>query len=168
MTPHNKKGLPGMINFKKLIRLISIISLVFFTSTIYAANLNTPVGYWKTIDDVTGKPKSILKITETAQHTLQAQVMRIYPSPGKDQNELCEACEGANHNKRIVGMFIMWGVKQDGDNWDGGRILDPKTGNIYRCSLKLTNNGSELEAHGYIGISLIGRTQTWIRVSGSR
>lgn len=153
-----------MLYFKKLITLFFVL-LSASISTAYAANLNTPIGYWKTIDDVTGKPKSILRIWETPKHTLQAEVMRIYPSPGKDQNELCTACQGENHNKRIVGMIILWGMTQDHDEWNSGRILDPKTGNIYRCTLKVIDNGTKLNVHGYIGISLLGRTQTWLRVA---
>jgi uncharacterized protein (DUF2147 family) len=149
----------------KLIKLFSVLLLGFVSSVIYAADTNSPVGYWKTIDDVTGNPKSIVKIYETPNHTLQGQVMRIFPSPGKDQNEVCTACEGINHNKRIVGMNILWGMVFDGEKWNSGRILDPKTGNIYRCTLRVTDGGKNMDVHGYIGLSFIGRTQTWIRIT---
>lgn len=147
-----------------LLKSFMFIISVIFISSVSAANLDSPIGYWKTIDDVTGKPKSIIQIYETSNHTLNGKVMRIYPSPGKDQNELCDACKGEKHNQRIVGMVILEGMKQDGKKWSGGEIMDPKNGKTYRCTLKTVANGTRLQVHGYIGISLLGRTQTWLRV----
>lgn len=155
-----------MINFKKLISIFITFAWLIMSPLVHASDLNSPIGFWKTIDDVTGKPKSILKIVEMPDRTLQAQVMKIYPSPGKDEHELCTACQGANHNKPIVGMVILWGMTQQDDHWGGGRILDPKNGKIYKCNLKVMNGGREMDVHGYIGISLIGRSQTWLRVEG--
>lgn len=155
-----------MINFKLLARLFSTLAGIFFTTLVFAANSTPPVGYWKTIDDVTGQPKSILKIWETPEHTLQGRIMKIYPDPGKDEHELCTACKGDNHNKPIVGLMIMWNFKFDGEQWENGRILDARTGKIYHCNMKLINNGQNLHVHGYVGIPLFGRTQTWNRVAG--
>ena len=149
----------------KLFKVFILFICVAFMATGYAANLNTPIGYWKTIDDVTGKPKSIIQIYESSDHSLNGKVLRIYPQPGKDQNELCDACKGAKHNQRIVGMVILEGMQQDGDKWSGGHILDPKNGKTYRCTMKVVGNGTRLDVHGYIGISLLGRTQTWLRVN---
>jgi uncharacterized protein (DUF2147 family) len=60
-------------------------------------------------------------------------------------------------------MTIMWGVKKDGDAWDGGQILDPHNGKTYKVKLQLTDGGQKLDVHGYIGISLFGRSQVWVR-----
>jgi len=148
----------------KLLKSFILMMCVALISTVNAANLNSPIGYWKTIDDVTGKPKSIIQIYETSSHTLNGKVMHIFPSPGKDQNEVCDACKGEKHNQRIDGMVILEGMKQDSNKWSGGEILDPKNGKTYSCTLKTVDNGSKLEVHGYIGVSLLGRTQTWVRV----
>src|SRR5438094_7377152 len=125
----------------KLLKLCIVTFCVIFLSPGYALDMNSPVGYWKTIDDVTGKPKSILEIVETANHTLNGRVLKIYPSPAKDENEVCEACKGQRHNQRIVGMVVLEGMKQSGTQWSGGQILDPKNGKSYRCTLKLIENG---------------------------
>jgi uncharacterized protein (DUF2147 family) len=128
---------------------------------------NSPLGYWQTIDDVTGKPKSILHIYQSGG-ALYGQVVKIYPRPGHDQNEVCGACKGAKHNQRIVGMVVMEGLRQNANNpseWSNGQILDPLSGKTYRCTIQTAQNNKTLNVRGYIGFSLFGRTQTWIRVS---
>ncbi len=60
-------------------------------------------------------------------------------------------------------MTFLWGLKKDGDQYGGGEILDPKNGKIYRAKMKLIEGGRKLEVRGYIGLSLFGRSQTWIR-----
>ncbi|VVC75852.1 hypothetical protein AQUSIP_11490 [Aquicella siphonis] len=151
---------------KALFYALISLSLFMFAAVCPAASFNSPLGYWKTIDDVTGKPKSILKIYQSGG-ALYGQIVKIYPRPGYDQNELCTACKGYRHNQRIVGMVIMEGLRQNPNSpaeWSGGTILDPLNGKIYNCYITLISNGQKLNVRGYIGISLFGRTQTWIRV----
>lgn len=128
---------------------------------------DSPIGLWKTIDDVTGKPKAIVEIWETPDKSLFGRILKIFPRPGHDQNEICTACEGERHNKRIVGMIIMENLKRSKENareWANGIILDPKNGKEYNCMIRLTQNGQKLDTRGYIGLPLFGRTQTWLRV----
>lgn len=148
---------------KLMTALIFMIGM-FFSLTAWALDQSSPVGYWKTIDDVTGKQKSIIQIVQASDGTLRGQVIKIWPKPGKDENEICDACKGDKHNQRIVGMTILEGMRQTGDKWTGGQILDPNNGKTYRCSLRLINHGASMQVHGYIGLPILGRTQTWIRV----
>jgi uncharacterized protein (DUF2147 family) len=155
---------------KKLLKVVVLACSLMIAPAIYAATSQSPVGLWQTIDDVSGKPKSILQITETSAHTLQGTVIKIYPRPGFDQNELCDACKGDKHNKRIVGMTILSGLKADSHNpglWDGGEILDPHNGKTYHCTIQLTDNNQKLNVRGYIGMPLFGRSQIWQRVERS-
>ena len=78
-------------------------------------------------------------------------------------NPICKECEGERHNQPVTGMQIVWGLKQDGDEWNGGHILDPNNGKVYRCKMSVTEGGQKLEVRGFIGFSLLGRTQTWER-----
>lgn len=153
-----------MKQIKNLLTFFLLFFSMSFMMQTFAANVNSPVGVWKTIDDVTGQPKSIIQIYANSDQTLSGKVMKIFPSPGKDENEVCEACKGAWHNQKIVGMVILEGMKANGNKWDGGQILDPKNGKTYRCTFKLSNNGGELNVRGYIGISAFGRSQVWLRV----
>ncbi len=125
------------------------------------AALSSPVGVWKTISDKTHKPASLVKIwVENGQ--LMGKVIKVLNSD-KGPHPICDKCEGARHNQPVVGMTIIWGMHKDGDEWDGGTILDPKTGETYKCSIELVEGGMKLKVRGYIGFSLFGRTQVWLR-----
>jgi uncharacterized protein (DUF2147 family) len=153
---------------KKISQLLMLCLVIFILPYAYAANANpSPIGYWRTIDDVTGKPKAIVHIYQSGR-ALYGKIVKIFPRPGYDQNEVCTACTGSRHNQRIQGMVIMEGLTQNADNpaeWSGGHILDPLNGKTYQCTITLIDNGEKLDARGYLGVSLFGRTQTWIRAS---
>ncbi len=143
------------------IRSVLIVFTLLLATAAYAAN-DTPVGTWTQVDDATGKPKSIIEITQQPDGTLQGVVKQVLFSD-QGLHPICDKCDGDRHNKPVDGMVIMWGVKKDGDVWDGGQILDPKTGKVYKVKLTLTDGGRKLDVHGYIGISLFGRSQVWVR-----
>lgn len=121
------------------------------------------VGRWKTIDDETGKPKSIVEITEK-DGAIVGKIERLFREPTEDQNPKCDKCSGDKKDQLIIGMQILSGLKKDGDNkWSGGDILDPKNGKTYSCKLEIIENGQKLKLRGFIGVSLLGRTQVWQR-----
>ncbi len=128
------------------------------------SNTATPIGYWRTIDDVTGKPKSIIRIWRTQNQQLAGEVIQIFPKQGESPDKRCVACRGKWHNQPIVGMVILSGLKPLEKQWGQGEILDPENGKTYKCSLRLAENGKKLRVHGYIGVPLFGRSQTWERV----
>src|SRR5215471_9761346 len=122
----------------------------------------SPVGRWVSIDDKDGRPRSVIEITDVAG-ALQAKVVQIYDRPGDNPGHLCKKCYGDLKDKPVLGMMIMNGLKRDGDEWDGGTILDPDSGNTYSAKLHLIAGGQKLDVRGYLGISLFGRSQTWVR-----
>ncbi len=126
------------------------------------AQVDSPVGLWKTIDDKTGKERSLVRIAEN-NSTFEGTVEKIFEQPGDDPNHLCKKCEGVRKDKPIIGMTFLWGLKKDGDQYGGGEILDPKNGKIYRAKMRLTEGGRKLEVRGYVGLSWFGRSQTWLR-----
>jgi uncharacterized protein (DUF2147 family) len=151
---------------KPLFRLAITAGLLLGASSAFAAS-DTPVGKWKQIDDVTGKAKSIIEITE-AGGQLQATVLQVTNMTPEEiardgAHPICTKCDGERKDKPIEGMTIMWGVSKDDDVWDGGKILDPKSGKVYKVKLSLSDGGSKLNVRGYIGFSLLGRSQTWER-----
>ena len=131
-----------------------------FATPALAADLS-PVGTWTTIDDATGKPKSIVQITENGGK-LEGKVLEVLQSD-QGPHPVCKECAGERKNQPIEGMTIIWDVEKDGEVWDGGKILDPKNGKIYKVKLTVTDNGQKLDVHGYIGFSLLGRSQVWER-----
>ncbi|HET7331937.1 DUF2147 domain-containing protein [Dyella sp.] len=134
--------------------------LLLGSAVAWAAN-DTPVGTWRQIDDVTGRPKSVIQITES-NGKLEGKVMQVLLSDD-GPHPVCKKCEGERKDQPVEGMVIMWGVSKDGGVWDGGKILDPKNGKVYSVKLSLADGGQKLDVHGYIGISLLGRSQVWER-----
>lgn len=123
---------------------------------LYAAAAASPVGLWRTIDDDTGKAKSIVRIYQD-NGKLYGKVVKLLNRPPDDQNPTCTKCEGSRKGEPIKGMVIMWNMKKDGDVWDDGTILDPAKGETYDCKIWLDDN--KLKVRGYWGIFY--RTQTW-------
>jgi len=124
------------------------------------ADQPSPIGLWRTFDDRDGQAASLVRI-EDKGGILEGRVIKILPRPGHPTDALCEKCDGARKNQPITGMTIMWNMKRDGDEYAGGQIIDPDSGNIYSCKMRASDN--KLSVHGYLGISLFGRTQTWVR-----
>lgn len=136
--------------------------LVFLLGSSAWAQDSSPAGVWKTIDDKTKKERSVIRITEV-HGELQGVVEKIYDQPGDDPAHLCKQCKGELKDKPVIGMRILWGLRKDGAAWTGGEILDPKNGRVYKAKITSSEDGKSLDVRGFIGISLIGRTQTWLR-----
>jgi uncharacterized protein (DUF2147 family) len=131
-------------------------------AAVAGAETDSPVGLWKTIDDKTGKERSLVRIADN-NGVFEGKVEKIFEQPGDDPNHLCKKCEGERKDKPIIGMTFLWGLKKDGDQYGDGEILDPKNGKIYRAKMRLIEGGRKLEVRGYVGLSLFGRSQTWLR-----
>jgi uncharacterized protein (DUF2147 family) len=122
----------------------------------------SPVGKWNTIDDETGKPKSLVSITEK-DGIISGTVEKIV-DPAK-QDSKCDLCanDDPRKGKPVIGMTVLTGLKKDGENvYAGGSILDPNNGKTYNAKVTVIDGGKKLEMRG--SILFIGRTQTWIRV----
>lgn len=122
----------------------------------------SPVGRWKTVDDKSGKVKSIVRIWED-KGKLFGRIEKLFRDPREDPDPVCVACQGELKNARVIGMTILTNLSPDGDEWSGGRIVDPENGKSYKCSLKVSEGGKKLTVRGYVGFSLLGRTQTWLK-----
>lgn len=129
-----------------------------------AAAADSPAGLWRTIDDKTGKDRSLVRITER-DGAYEGKVEQILITlPDDDPNHLCRHCTGDRKDQPIVGMTILWGLTKDGDDtYTGGELLDPKNGKTYSAKLTLEDGGRKLDVRGFIGFSMIGRSQTWLR-----
>lgn len=123
-------------------------------------NAQSVIGKWKTIDDKTGKAKSVVEIYES-NGKIYGKVVEIF-DPAKRERK-CEKCEGTDKNKPVLGLIVIKGLSKDGDEYNGGKIVDPETGSVYKCFVKLEGK-DKLTVRGYMGIALIGRSQTWVRI----
>lgn len=129
-----------------------------FVLGITMVNSQTIEGDWKTYDDKTNKQKSIISIYKKGDKYF-AKITDLLMTA---KDKLCEKCEGDKKNKPLIGMEILEGLKKDEDEFNGGTILDPESGDIYKCYVKLVKK-DKLKVRGFIGFSVLGRTQYWIR-----
>ena len=141
---------------KKMILLANIICLIFVANV----QSQSVIGKWKTIDDETGKPKSVVEIYEKSGK-IYGKIVDILDPQKKDK--LCTECTGDEKNKPVLGMVIVKGLKKDADEYNDGSITDPVTGKKYKCFITLESK-DKLKVRGYIGFALIGRTQIWQRM----
>ncbi|TPV93656.1 MAG: DUF2147 domain-containing protein [Myxococcales bacterium FL481] len=118
------------------------------------------VGVWKTIDDETGAAKSLVALSVTDSGELRGRVLEVF---GQPDDLRCDKCEGARKDQLVRGMTILRGMQKEDEEWTGGEILDPKNGKTYRCTMAVQGDGKTLKVRGYIGFSLLGRTQYWKR-----
>ncbi len=126
------------------------------------ADLASPVGLWKNIDDTTGKSKALIRIVEI-NGELIGKIEKVFPEPGESPTPKCDKCEGALKNQPIVGLTILSGMKRDGDEYNGGTILDPGNGKVYSSKLFVVEAGKKLNVRGFIGMPFLGRSQIWLR-----
>jgi uncharacterized protein (DUF2147 family) len=138
-----------------------LIALLFLLLPL-TAFAQSPVGTWTTIDDKTKKPKSVVEIFEARDGTLSGRVVEVLHSD-RGPNPVCDKCSGELKNKPVKGMVILWGVRRKGNVWEGGQILDPASGKVYSVKLTPVDGGRKLDVRGFMGFSLLGRTQTWTR-----
>jgi uncharacterized protein (DUF2147 family) len=150
------------IRRSRVIAVLALVALGPYRSA--AAQGASPVGRWRTFDDKTNQAKSIVEIF-SAGDELRGRVTKVFAPPARSPNPVCEDCPGEFKDKPIVGMQVMWGLKKDGTEYSGGRVFDPENRKTYRCRLLVIDGGKKLELRGFIGFSLIGRTQTWVRES---
>ncbi|MGO4773759.1 DUF2147 domain-containing protein [Flavobacterium sp. W22_SRS_FK3] len=137
-----------------------MLAIGVFFLTLNTIQAQSVIGKWKTIDDETAEAKSIVEIYEKSGK-IYGKVVDILRADHK--KDICSKCEGSEKDKPILGMIIINGLKKDGSEYNGGTILDPTTGKKYKCYIEL-DSADKLKLRGYIGISIMGRTQYWTRV----
>ena len=142
--------------------LRSMLAVVLATASCIATAQMTPVGLWKTIDDDGKTEKSLVRISDKGG-VLSGVIDKIF-DPAK-QDSKCDLCSDERKDKPVLGMEIVRDArKSDGrDVWQGGHILDPNSGKVYKLKMTPIEDGKKLEVRGFIGFALLGRTQTWVR-----
>lgn len=147
-----------------MIKIYSVIAAMFLSSSISFAQDLT--GTWQQIDDKTGSPKALIEMNKLNDGTYVGKITKVTPRPGYTPRETCVNCPEPYTNKPILGLDVIKGLKETApDNYAGGQVLDPLTGKIYNLKGRISTNGKRLTLRGYLGISAIGRSQTWLRLN---
>lgn len=147
-------------------RTVSLIKQTFIVLVVASASFaqaDSAEGRWVSISDVNDEKESVIEIKKAEDGTLEGQIVHLFREDAK--GETCQDCPEPFKDQPILGLKLMWGLENSGDEgeWSGGEIIDPEDGSIYSVKLETSDDGTELELRGYIGISLFGRSQTWVR-----
>ena len=139
----------------------SVIAFLLGASSFTAMAQMTPVGLWKTVDDNSGAIRSEIRISDRGG-VLNGVIEKALIA---DAQPNCVKCTDERQGKPKIGLEIIHGAKKlaDKDVWEGGNIVDPDSGTIYKLKLTPIEGGKKLEVRAFIGFSLLGRTQTWLR-----
>jgi uncharacterized protein (DUF2147 family) len=144
-------------------RMKTIVRFGLLLSFFLMAKAGLPqsvLGKWKTLDDETGKPRSVVEIFERGGK-VHGRIVKLFREPSEEQDPVCDDCDtdDPRYNKKVIGMEILTNMTKDDEEYDDGEILDPKNGKVYSCKIWL--EGKDLKVRGYLGPFF--RTQTWQR-----
>lgn len=144
----------------KTIHIHLFYLLLFFSIPLVQAQQIT--GQWKTVDDETGKTKSIVELYNHKGKVYGKVVQLLLP---EDQGKLCVKCEGKDYNQPIEGLVIVKGLTKNSDNeYEGGTIFDPQKGKEYKCKMWMDKDSpNTLNVRGYV--AFFYRTQKWYQVT---
>ena len=146
----------------KKMKLALLTGLVLSTSSLFAAD--DIAGTWRSIDDKTGFSKALIEIKKSDNGVYQGKIIKILPRPGYTPKTHCQDCPAPYKGAPILGLTVLDGMKQkNATEYEGGTILDPLSGKVYKSKIKVSNNGKRLRMRGYVGVEVFGRSQTWIR-----
>lgn len=143
-------------------KVFGVIFITLISTSVFSQDIT---GTWRYIDDKTGEPKGLVKMEKQANGTYAGTALKATPRPGYTPKEFCTNCPAPYTNKPIIGMQVISGLKtEDQINYTNGKIIDPVSGKLYSLKGKVSPNGKKLFLRGYIGVSAVGRSQTWLRV----
>jgi len=121
-------------------------------------------GVWEQYDDDTKQLSSLVRLVQLPDGHFEGMVEKIIPGPGEDPNPRCTKCEGVHKNQLVLGMRIITNLQRTSiARYEKGEILDPDSGDRYQLRITVLDNGQKLDVRGYLGLSLFGRSQIWIR-----
>jgi uncharacterized protein (DUF2147 family) len=138
--------------------MILLNTLILFVMSL-TTQINTIEGTWITQDDETGRKKSEVLIYKENGKLYGKITKLLLP---EDEGKKCINCKGKNKNQPIEGMVIIKDLELEDDTWEDGTILDPKSGKVYDCYIGFQDSNT-LKVRGFLGFSLLGRTQIWKR-----
>jgi uncharacterized protein (DUF2147 family) len=139
--------------------LFALVSVAGVCAQQLTLKLQNAVGHWKIVDS-DGTPGGQAE-TYLENGKLFGRVTQV--RPGRTPQDLCDKCSGEYNNQLILGMVIMRNFHPDREDWVGGTVVDPENGKEYKGKIWAEGN-DKLHLRGYIGISLLGRTEVWIRI----
>ena len=147
---------------KAALPFVSLLAFCCVPDTGHAAD-PTAAGLWEKRDD-SGKTEGWFRIVDR-NGAYEGQIVKMFPKPGEDPASWrCTKCEGEQKDAPVLGITFIKGMKRQGLAYEDGKILDPRDGSTYSARMDLSPDGRQLSVRGYLGISLLGRTEVWSRL----
>lgn len=147
--------------------VMCVAAFIALTAPGHAVSVElSPVGLWQAVDDNTKQPTGWFLISDH-DGIYDGIIARMFLKPGEDPNTVCAQCKDDRHNHPWLGLQIIRGMTQKDDKYVDGTILDPRDGKVYKATMKVTPDGQTLVVRGYIGFSLLGQNQYWMRLPDS-
>ncbi len=150
--------------FRSLMPKVSVVALL--TGVAMCAQAAPIDGIYRSVDDKTGVSKALIQLKTLPSGEVTGKIIRIIVTKGYNPKTVCTDCPAPYTNQPIAGIQVITGMKPVSGSpgeYESGKILDPKSGKIYSCTLAMSPDGKKLKVHGYIGFAALGRTQWWYR-----
>lgn len=151
---------------KQLVRALYMGISLATVSVCSLANVDPLIGIWKTVDDQSGYSRADVEIRKKPDGTYEGIIVETRSLPGAEKQVICHNCPGKLKGKPFIGLPFIWNFKQNPNKpneYIDGQVLDPIGGKIYKGKARLNANGKRLTLRGYVGVSVIGRSVTWIK-----
>jgi len=143
------------------LKRVPLIALLLAPTLAHGGEL---AGLWQEYDDQTGKVEALIRVERTADGVYEGRIVKLMADVVGGENRVCSNCKGSLHDQPLLGMRILYGMaRKDSLTFEGGEIIDPDEGKVYRCRMRLSEDGKTLDVTGYIGISWFGQSETWRR-----
>jgi hypothetical protein len=137
------------------------LSLILFSHLAWAGDMT---GLWQEYDDDTGKVNVLIRINKTADGVYEGVVEKVLVKAANNGEAICTKCAGDLHNRPILGLRILKGMKRKSDNvFDSGEVLDPDDGRVYPCRIEVMDDGNSLQVTGYLALAWVGQSEIWVR-----
>jgi uncharacterized protein (DUF2147 family) len=148
-----------------LIAVLALFSATAWAAPAPAAGEPSAIGLWEQVDEKTGQAESWFRIVEK-DGIYTGTIVKMFSKPGDPPPESfrCTKCEGAEKDAPVLGLALIKGMKRSGLSYEGGTIMDPRDGTVYRALMNLSPDGKKLEVRGFLGYAVFGRSQTWNRL----